>query len=230
MRQILLDNLKLSGYGDIPGLTKCMSSDMFPGYSYLISPEGKSKIDLRIKERGAAPPSDSDPAAWLLSVAESQSVAEFESKLFVGFADVRDALSRLEVEPVKTNIGDTVWLDREVVKPMAQESTPINVPKMPNVLDHEALTFAEYDSVVELLKTIDGEPRARRAFYESMLEALHEVEGRDIERLDSVLDVLFTNLIVSIQMAKHVYPDGARWFMSAVTKAFVVKDVGGAIT
>lgn len=216
MKSTLLLHLKMSHEGNVDGFIKLCKSEMFPDYWFLLKVDTYRELlgeDASSLEEGVT------HKDRLLRKVELNTIKEFEEFLFDDFKDKSDAILRLAI--VKGAGETTTWVD--VKEPLVEEDSQyFSITSSGSA--NSTITLAEFDASVAFLRSLnDKDLDARRNVVMSSLIALKDLSAEE----DSVLNILFDNVIVALQMSKNVDPVSARKYMTNLMQNYLKISEGG---
>lgn len=220
MEALLLRYLKLADVDSLEGYVYCGNSMVFPGYSYFIKTEDVSFINETTKCFNSDLFQNNN-SKWILSLLDCLSIQDFEEKLFCGFSDLRDVLSRMEIVRSISVSDSPDWFKKPLILENKTNKVKDIEGELAELTADEIITLAEYDSTIYYLKTIDHQ--AIVSVLASFLQILADVNQSTTTTtyFEEVTDVLFQNLIISLQMTKNIAPEKARKFLTYVLKHYI---------
>lgn len=221
MKNLLLTILKMATESSVDGYEFLFTSTVFPDYKYFMKIQDFELFKTKCKDAGVSLSSDNENL--VLDSLEVSTIEQFENTLYSDFVDLNDAILKMSIISGNTQVVGSKWVGIDL--PEEPKADP-EISKAQNVFQSgpsqndisSLITLAEYDAIVDFLKTIGpDDTEARRNILVSMLLALKELSGTK----STAVDIMFDNLVISMQMAKNVDTLDARRFLSKTMKTYL---------
>lgn len=221
----LLSKLKLSTKL-LAGYTRVCMSSVFPEYIICFQTTDAEAV--------LGVPADSITSAevdasLLFSRLGCNNVTDFENALYINFTDKQDVLLRLAllVPSASTKDWTPLVLPEDLVPKEPTDSgtasigvdfNPLDRPLSKSKTNTAPISLAEFDAVIDYLKTITPQDKGVRA---NVLSAfVFAMKDLDVAGSNAV-DVLFNNLIISLMTVKNVDPLEARQFVARMMDTYI---------
>lgn len=211
MKSLLLTKLKLATRvpSDYISIAK---STVFPEYTLCIAESDKVAVF------GDGVANETTLMATLGCVTQ----ASFEATLYAGFKDKQDILLRFTLLIQESCANDWVPIQMPAQPESVGVEQSTNVCGITSDTDTRAkvapLTLAEYDAVIDYLKTVTVmETNARKNIMTASILAMKDLN----DKRSAVVDVLFDNLVVALQMSKNVNPLESRQFLAKLMDTYI---------
>lgn len=214
MKNLLLSSLKLSKLDVQDKYIYCFSSESFPDYNFFILPDDLDKV---VNKYNNATADTSNLENYLYQCTGTSNKTEFETYIFSAFSDINDAVLKMTLIP--KDVFSTNWIPIDMTTPTPEVRREVgSIEPNRRESDVALMSLAEYDAVVKYLKSVTEEDIAlRRNIQTACLLAMKDLADTQ----SNVVDIMYDNLLVSLQMVKNVDPRNARKFLSKMMKSYI---------